>query len=130
MGISSETAGSTVWPASLSGLYGMKTRAKTVSADGVFKLSGSYDGLGVMARTPRDLVLLLEAISKPETRPQIPFDDLASKPQGSWSDIAVGMVQSTWGVPPTSTPGVPSKWEVPSTVSFLRPRSGKYTFLV
>ena len=42
-GLGTETAGSTVWPASRASLYAMKLTVRSVSMDGVFLLSRTFD---------------------------------------------------------------------------------------
>ncbi|KAI1411627.1 amidase signature enzyme [Hypoxylon sp. FL1857] len=99
LGIGTETAGSTVYPASCCGLYGMKLTPGIVSTDGVFKLSESFDGIGVLARTPYDLALLSGIIMKKEARSRLSRGGLISRMTESWPDFAVGVVANTWGVP-------------------------------
>ncbi|KAI1385137.1 amidase signature enzyme [Hypoxylon trugodes] len=97
IGIGTETAGSTVYPASCCGLYGMKLTPGSVSTKGVFKLSESFDSIGVLGTTPYDLALLTDAIVR-EAKPKPVSERLSSLTARSWSDLGVGVVTNTWGV--------------------------------
>ncbi|KAI8965480.1 amidase signature enzyme [Daldinia sp. FL1419] len=97
LGIGTETAGSTVYPASCCGLYGMKLTPGSVSTDGVFKLSESFDGIGVLARTPADLPLLIDIIAKKGVVSEAP-NTLTERMEESWSGLGVGIVPGDWGV--------------------------------
>src|SRR5688572_32939672 len=65
LSIGTETSGSTVYPAGLNGLYAMKLGRGQAYTDGVFRLSRAFDGIGVLARTPRDLAALAEVVMAP-----------------------------------------------------------------
>lgn len=63
LAIGTETDGSIVCPASMTGCVGIKPTVGSVSRDGVIPISSSMDSPGPMARTVLDAALLLEAIS-------------------------------------------------------------------
>ncbi|KAI0098492.1 amidase signature enzyme [Daldinia grandis] len=98
LAIGTETAGSTVYPASCCGLYGMKLTPGSASTGGVFKLSESFDSIGVLARTPTDLALLAEIVMKQGVLSGIAPYGLTSRMVGSWPELGVGIVPSSWGV--------------------------------
>ncbi|KAI1802506.1 amidase signature enzyme [Daldinia bambusicola] len=102
LAIGTETAGSTVYPASCCGLYGMKLTPGSVSTEGVFKLSETFDSIGVLARTPADLALLAEIVMKKEVLPETAPYGLVSRRVGSWEGLGVGIVPSDWGVAHTA----------------------------
>jgi amidase len=64
--IGSETDGSIVSPASINGIVGFKPTVGLVSARGIVPISHSQDTAGPLARSVRDVALLLGAISGPD----------------------------------------------------------------
>lgn len=62
-GIGTETSGSILSPASSNALVGIKPTIGVVSRSGIIPLAHSQDTAGPMARTVRDAVLLLNAIT-------------------------------------------------------------------
>ena len=62
LGIGTETGGSNAFPASLGGLYGLTLPHGSVPIDGVFRISETFDRIGLMARDPRDLASLVKAL--------------------------------------------------------------------
>lgn len=63
LAIGTETDGSIVCPASMTGCVGIKPTVGAVSRNGVIPISSSMDSPGPMARTVSDAAVLLEAIS-------------------------------------------------------------------
>ncbi|HQB45269.1 MAG TPA: amidase family protein, partial [Polyangiaceae bacterium] len=57
-----DTAGSVRIPASMTGMAGLKTTVKRWPTDGVVPLSPSFDSVGILARSVRDLAFAYEAI--------------------------------------------------------------------
>jgi aspartyl-tRNA(Asn)/glutamyl-tRNA(Gln) amidotransferase subunit A len=64
--IGSQTGGSITRPASFCGVYGCKPTHELVSIGGVVPISLRLDHPGPIARSVRDLALLLQAIAEPE----------------------------------------------------------------
>jgi amidase len=62
-GVGTETDGSVVCPASANGLAGLKPTVGLVSRSGIVPISHSQDTAGPMARTVRDVALLLGAMA-------------------------------------------------------------------
>jgi len=60
--IGSDTGGSVRIPAALCGVCGLKPTFGTISASGVFPLSGTLDTVGMLARTMEDLTFGLSAL--------------------------------------------------------------------
>lgn len=65
-GVGTETNGSILCPAAVTGLVGMKPTLGTVSRDGIVPIAASQDTAGPMARSVADAALLLEAIAAPD----------------------------------------------------------------
>ncbi len=62
-GVGTETDGSVVCPASANGLAGLKPTVGLVSRTGIIPISHSQDTAGPMARTVRDVAILLSAMA-------------------------------------------------------------------
>ena len=75
----------------------MRPSLGSVSTGGCFRISRSFDGIGAMAKTPHDLVPLIEAILTPEALTRIPEGGFASVMKGSWDGMRIGFVETLWG---------------------------------
>ncbi|KAH9225423.1 hypothetical protein K456DRAFT_1776035 [Colletotrichum gloeosporioides 23] len=108
LAIGTETSGSTVYPASLSGLYAIKPTPSLIPTDGVFKLSSSFDSIGLMARDPCDLVTLAEILVGTQT--EGPLVDIPNfEVSDSWEGLSVGITDVLWGIHETGV----NKWGHP-----------------
>jgi amidase len=67
-GVGTETDGSVVCPSSANGLAGLKPTVGLVSRSGIVPISHSQDTAGPMARTVRDVAILLGAMAGAETQ--------------------------------------------------------------
>lgn len=114
LSLGTETGGSTVFPASKAGLYAMKPSYGSVAADGVFRISRSFDGVGAMAKTAVDLAVLVESILAEEARTRIPDGGYRSVMNGSWEGVKVGILGLGWGRKELG------KWGSPDVVRLLR----------
>ncbi len=85
LAIGTETGGSNVFPASVSGCYGLTLTRQAVASRGVFCISESFDRIGVMARDPWSLASLTEVLlSSPSVatpRSEVGYSPSASR---SW----------------------------------------------
>ena len=63
LALGTETGGSNVYPASASAVHAMTLPKGEVSTDGVFRISDSFDRIGLMAGCTRDLDLLREVLT-------------------------------------------------------------------
>ncbi len=63
--LGTETGGSLVYPARKAALYAMRPSLGTVSTEGLYRISRSFDGVRAMAKTPYDLAFLVESILRP-----------------------------------------------------------------
>ncbi len=63
VGVGTETDGSVVCPSSVNGICGLKPTVGLVSRSGIIPISHSQDTAGPMARTVRDLAILLNAMA-------------------------------------------------------------------
>jgi amidase len=66
--IGTETDGSVTAPSSINGLAGLKPTVGLVSRSGIIPISASQDTAGPMARTVRDLAILLSVMADPESK--------------------------------------------------------------
>jgi amidase len=65
-GVGTETDGSIVCPSSANGLAGLKPTVGLISRTGIIPISHTQDTSGPMARTVRDLAILLSAMAGPD----------------------------------------------------------------
>jgi len=86
LALGSQTAGSTIRPASFCGVYGLKPTHGLIPRPGMFQLSRTLDHVGLFARTIDDLALLAEQLvgydeRDPDSRPRarIPYRDIAAE---------------------------------------------------
>ena len=79
-GVGTETDGSVVCPASANGLAGLKPTVGLVSRSGIVPISHSQDTAGPMARTVRDVAILLGAMAGAD-----PQDSATADNQGKLS---------------------------------------------
>jgi amidase len=77
VGVGTETDGSVVCPSSANGLAGMKPTVGLVSRSGIIPISHSQDTAGPMARTVRDVAILLGAMAGVD-----PEDAVTAKGEG------------------------------------------------
>ena len=68
VGVGTDTCGSLRYPAAYNGIYGLRPTPGLVSRSGILPLSPTHDVVGPMARTPRDLALLLDVMAGPDDR--------------------------------------------------------------
>ncbi|ROV91721.1 hypothetical protein VPNG_09964 [Cytospora leucostoma] len=102
LGIGTETGGSNVFPASVNGLYGLTLPHGTVPMDGIFRISETFDRVGLMARHPRDLVSLCNIMLKADAKPQELSIEGAIPVRSLWEGLSIGVLDSEWGTDPTS----------------------------
>ncbi len=79
-GVGTETDGSVVCPASANGLAGLKPTVGLISRRGIIPISHSQDTAGPMARTVRDVAILLGAMAGAD-----PQDPVTADSQGKLS---------------------------------------------
>jgi len=108
VGIGTETAGSNVYPASVNGLYALTLTRGAVSTQGVFKLSGSFDSLGIQARSPADVAAVAEVL--------LGRGDLRTTPEDAWETLSVGVLECTWGTQGVHEGVGVGKWAQPDMV--------------
>ncbi|KAJ9144219.1 Amidase-like protein [Pleurostoma richardsiae] len=110
LAIGTETGGSNVFPASVSGLYGLTLTRGSAPTDGVFKISETYDSIGVMARDPVDLAALVEVLLAPEGELRIASGRHGKALARSFEGLSIGVVSNRWGV---SASAAEEKWDLP-----------------
>jgi Asp-tRNA(Asn)/Glu-tRNA(Gln) amidotransferase A subunit family amidase len=86
LALGSQTAGSTIRPASFCGVYGYKPTHGLIPRSGALQLSRTLDHVGLFARTIEDIALLAEQLAgwdekDPDTRPRarVPLQALAAE---------------------------------------------------
>jgi aspartyl-tRNA(Asn)/glutamyl-tRNA(Gln) amidotransferase subunit A len=96
--LGSDTGGSIRIPASLCGISGIKPTYGRVSRAGVLPLSWSLDHAGPMARTGRDLALMLGAMAGYDpadpTTSVLPVPDYAAALTGDVKGLRVGLLRA------------------------------------
>lgn len=102
LGIGTETGGSNVFPASLSGLYGLTLPHGSVPIDGVCRISKTFDRIGQMARDPRDLDSLFKILVRPDEHLKERPEDEYAVPEDVWGALSIGVLDSEWGTDPAS----------------------------
>jgi amidase len=73
-GVGTETDGSVVCPSSANGLAGLKTTVGLISRSGIVPISHSQDTAGPMARTVRDVAILLGAMAGADSQDSVTAD--------------------------------------------------------
>lgn len=107
-GIGTETDGSILCPAAVTGLVGLKPTVGLVSRDGIVPISHSQDTAGPMTRTVEDAALLLAAIAgrdpaDPATarNPQLATFDYAGQLRGaSLRGVRIGLLRRHMAISP------------------------------
>ena len=86
LALGSQTAGSTIRPASFCGVYGFKPTHGLIPRTGILQLSRTLDHVGLFSRSIEDLALLAEVLAgydegDPDSRPRarVPFRDIAAE---------------------------------------------------
>lgn len=113
--IGTETAGSNVWPASLNGIYGLTLSHGSVPTSGVFRISETFDRIGLMAADPT-LLSALTGIVQGRTVDR------------SLSPIKAGIALCDWGVKEEEG-FAKKKWTLSETVSYISARTPRRLIL-
>ena len=87
-----------MFPAGCNGIYGLTLTYGTVPVDGVWRISGSFDKIGVHASHPNDLLLLGDVIASSPIKNQEVKED----------KFKVGFLDVTWG---SHGDDAKAKWE-------------------
>lgn len=112
LSLGTEIGGSLVYPAGKAGLYAIRLTLGTVSANGVFRITRSFDGTGGMAKTSSDLAALTENILAPEARGNLQSGGFESVITGKWDGLRISIAEPAWGT------GSTEKWNSPVVVCF------------
>ncbi|KAL7776255.1 hypothetical protein CFE70_006671 [Pyrenophora teres f. teres 0-1] len=68
LAIGTDTIGSLITPANRAALFALKPTVGVVPMDGIFSLSKTFDAVGGMAKSAKDLVALVDAMMVPTSR--------------------------------------------------------------
>jgi hypothetical protein len=111
-----------VYPAACNGLYGLTVR-DVISTQGVQGISGSFDGVGLQARGPGDLRMLLDVLA--ESKEKAVGEGKDGKNDGMKGEkglegLKIGVLDIGWGVYPAKDGGK-GKWDDDDVVSHFHP---------
>ena len=87
--IGTETDGSIIFPGTRAALYCLKPTIPIISQEGVIPISHLSDSIGPMARSPRDVAYMLDAMVDP-LKTRVPKGGYSTFLQGHWKGIRVG----------------------------------------
>jgi amidase len=108
VGVGTETDGSIICPASVSGLAGLKPTVGVVSRNGIIPISISQDTAGPMGRTVTDVAMLMNALAAvdaadpagPAAEGKIPRDYAAALSPDALKGKRLGVVRQAMGYHP------------------------------
>ena len=114
IGVGTETDGSIICPASVSGLVGLKPTVGLVSRRGIIPISISQDTAGPMGRTVADVALLMNALAGvdeqdpagPSASTHIASDYIEFLKPGAVKGRRFGVLRQAMGFHPASDAGV------------------------
>ncbi|OBT58053.1 hypothetical protein VE04_01055 [Pseudogymnoascus sp. 24MN13] len=96
LSIGAEVEGSMVVPADRASLYCVKATVGLLPFHGIFPLTKSTDSVGPMAKSPKDVALVLDVL--------LPGKNFGENLTGSWKGLRVGFVEpKTWASGPGMT---------------------------
>lgn len=73
----------------------------SASGEGIISISSTFDSLGGMGKTVKDVALLTDVLLDPEPRTAFPSQGLSEVFVDNWEGIKVGFVDaSCWQLPP------------------------------
>ncbi|MGW0802537.1 amidase [Nonomuraea sp. NPDC002799] len=78
--LGTDTGGSVLIPAALTGVCGFRPTHGRISVDGVVPLSPTFDTVGVIALTPADVTALLNVLEEPAPPPGVLLEEPAPPP--------------------------------------------------
>ncbi|CAG5179210.1 uncharacterized protein ALTATR162_LOCUS9088 [Alternaria atra] len=96
LAIGTDTIGSLITPANRAALYALKPTAGVVPMDGIFNLSKTFDAVGGMAKSAKDLVALMDAMMVPTNREEntrSPHRSFKIKPD--FGSLRIGICEPT-----------------------------------
>jgi|TARA_R110002003_G_scaffold116_28_gene10306 amidase len=96
LAVGTDTIGSLITPANRAALYALKPTVGQVPMDGIFNLSKTFDAVGGMAKSAKDLVALMDAMMVPTNHES---DEVAPhrsfKIKANFGTLRIGFVEPT-----------------------------------
>ncbi|KAH7558848.1 amidase signature domain-containing protein [Bipolaris maydis] len=98
LAIGTDTIGSLITPANRAALYALKPTVGEVPMDGIFNLSKTFDSVGGMAKSAKDLVALMDALMVPTNREEnVPSPHRSFKIKPDFGTLRIGICEpSIW----------------------------------
>ncbi|KAF2477601.1 amidase signature enzyme [Lindgomyces ingoldianus] len=96
LAIGTDTIGSLITPANRAALYALKPTVGEIPMDGIFTLSKTFDSVGGMAKSAKDLVALLDAMMLPTSREtSTPVPKTCFRIKEEWGNLRIGFTEPT-----------------------------------
>ncbi|KAK5652964.1 hypothetical protein OQA88_9444 [Cercophora sp. LCS_1] len=102
--VGTDTNGSILMPATRHDVYAMKPTLGLISRDGICPICLEFDSAGPIARHPRDIALLMDAMVDPENPHAKPGGSYTAKLTRSFDGLRIGVLD-------------PREWHLPSVVA-------------
>ena len=103
--LGTEVDGSLAQPSARAALYALKPTIGPTELEGIIAVSDDFDSLGAMAKSTRDLALMVKIVLNQRARATIPDDVYISWLQKDFSGLRVGFADpSVWRWPQAVQP--------------------------
>ncbi len=101
--LGTDTNGSILMPATRHDVYAMKPTLGLISQDGICPISFDFDSAGPIARSARDIAILMDALVDREKATNIPNGTYVSHLTGHFDGIRIGVLEpKEWHMPPVA----------------------------
>lgn len=106
--LGTDTNASILMPATRNDVYAMKPTIGLISPEGVCPITADFDSVGPIARSARDIAVLMDALVDREKASKIPQGTYTSQLTGSFEGIRIGVLE-------------PKEWHMPSVAVHPNP---------